>query len=159
MRITGLEPARRRHQNLNLARLPIPPCPRIIIIWCECQKYFFHSLIYELLRCSATPAILHTFAIRSFSWENHRVINQRLMTVLMCARVNKSELFSCKQERFLTFDPYIILCKWKWQYCWKCCWKYIKSGWFPNHSCVSFNQKGLSEGISDVPSVELFTLK
>ena len=29
MRTTGLEPARRRHQNLNLARLPIPPCPQI----------------------------------------------------------------------------------------------------------------------------------
>ena len=29
MRITGLEPARHRHQNLNLARLPIPPYPRI----------------------------------------------------------------------------------------------------------------------------------
>ena len=28
MRTTGLEPARRRHQNLNLARLPIPPCPQ-----------------------------------------------------------------------------------------------------------------------------------
>ena len=27
MRITGLEPARHRHQNLNLARLPIPPYP------------------------------------------------------------------------------------------------------------------------------------
>ena len=27
LRITGLEPARRRHQNLNLARLPIPPYP------------------------------------------------------------------------------------------------------------------------------------
>ena len=27
MRITGLEPARRGHQNLNLARLPIPPHP------------------------------------------------------------------------------------------------------------------------------------
>ena len=86
-------------------------CPYLlnnVFIWCECQKCFCHSLIYELLRCSATPAILHTFAIRWFSWENHRVINQRLMTVLMCARVNKSELFSCKQERFLTFDPYII---------------------------------------------------
>ena len=32
MRATGLEPARRRHQNLNLARLPIPPCPRNIYI-------------------------------------------------------------------------------------------------------------------------------
>ena len=28
MRITGLEPARLRHQNLNLARLPIPPYPQ-----------------------------------------------------------------------------------------------------------------------------------
>ena len=27
MRVTGLEPARRGHQNLNLARLPIPPHP------------------------------------------------------------------------------------------------------------------------------------
>ena len=25
--MTGLEPARRKHQNLNLARLPIPPHP------------------------------------------------------------------------------------------------------------------------------------
>ena len=30
MRTTGLEPARRRHQNLNLARLPIPPYPLIL---------------------------------------------------------------------------------------------------------------------------------
>ena len=29
MRITGLEPARRRHQILSLARLPIPPYPPI----------------------------------------------------------------------------------------------------------------------------------
>ena len=29
LRMTGLEPARRRHQNLNLARLPIPPHPHI----------------------------------------------------------------------------------------------------------------------------------
>ena len=29
VRATGLEPARLGHQNLNLARLPIPPCPRI----------------------------------------------------------------------------------------------------------------------------------
>ena len=28
VRATGLEPARRGHQNLNLARLPIPPCPQ-----------------------------------------------------------------------------------------------------------------------------------
>ena len=29
LRITGLEPARHGHQNLNLARLPIPPHPHI----------------------------------------------------------------------------------------------------------------------------------
>ena len=29
VRITGLEPARRRHQILNLARLPIPPYPHV----------------------------------------------------------------------------------------------------------------------------------
>jgi hypothetical protein len=28
VRTTGLEPARQGHQNLNLARLPIPPCPQ-----------------------------------------------------------------------------------------------------------------------------------
>ena len=32
VRITGLEPARRRHQNLNLARLPIPPYPHDLLI-------------------------------------------------------------------------------------------------------------------------------
>ena len=30
--MTGLEPARRRHQNLNLARLPIPPRPHAAVI-------------------------------------------------------------------------------------------------------------------------------
>ena len=30
VRITGLEPARHGHQNLNLARLPIPPYPQNI---------------------------------------------------------------------------------------------------------------------------------
>ena len=29
LRMTGLEPARGNHQNLNLARLPIPPHPRV----------------------------------------------------------------------------------------------------------------------------------
>ena len=69
------------------------------------KRYFAPHLIHELLRCYATPAILHTFGIRWFSKENHRVINQRLVTVLMCVRVNKSELLSCKQERVLTFWP------------------------------------------------------
>ena len=42
-------------------------------------------------------------AVVHISKENHRVIKQRLTTVLMCVRVNKSELLSCKQERVLTF--------------------------------------------------------
>ena len=32
LRMTGLEPARHKHQNLNLARLPIPPYPQIYIV-------------------------------------------------------------------------------------------------------------------------------
>ena len=31
VRVTGLEPARGCHQNLNLARLPIPPHPHILL--------------------------------------------------------------------------------------------------------------------------------
>ena len=47
MRMTGLEPARRGHQNLNLARLPIPP----------------HPLIAEML--SATFVFYRTFSVMS----------------------------------------------------------------------------------------------
>ena len=32
MRMTGLEPARRRHQILSLARLPVPPHPHNLLI-------------------------------------------------------------------------------------------------------------------------------
>ena len=35
MRITGLEPARHGHQNLNLARLPIPPYPHRIFLFAK----------------------------------------------------------------------------------------------------------------------------
>ena len=80
------------------------------------------------------PAILHTFGIRWFSKENHRVINQRLTTVLMCVRVNKSELLSCKQERVLTFWPlyHIYL---------KIAFAYLRHHlllftWFPAADCV-----------------------
>ena len=61
------------------------------------KRYFAPHLIHELLRCYATPAILHPFGIRWFSKENHYF--------LMCVRVNKSELLSCEQERVLTFWP------------------------------------------------------
>ena len=37
VRVTGLEPARGCHQNLNLARLPIPPHPHTI----ELSFYFY----------------------------------------------------------------------------------------------------------------------
>ena len=33
VRVTGLEPARGYHQNLNLARLPIPPYPQIFFYY------------------------------------------------------------------------------------------------------------------------------
>ena len=36
VRVTGLEPARRGHQNLNLARLPIPPYPRVRLVYPFC---------------------------------------------------------------------------------------------------------------------------
>ena len=36
VRVTGLEPARQGHQNLNLARLPIPPYPRVRLVYPFC---------------------------------------------------------------------------------------------------------------------------
>ena len=38
VRVTGLEPARRRHQILSLARLPIPPYPQM-------QTIFYHTSV------------------------------------------------------------------------------------------------------------------
>ena len=60
MRITGLEPARRRHQNLNLARLPIPPYPPVSM---SAQQQALHitdihklDYIYSYRFCQYTSA-------------------------------------------------------------------------------------------------------
>ena len=48
MRITGLEPARRGHQNLNLARLPIPPYPHTwyyIVDFQNCLEFLRKDLL------------------------------------------------------------------------------------------------------------------
>ena len=39
MRVTGLEPARLGHQNLNLARLPIPPYPHIVLLLYDIRRH------------------------------------------------------------------------------------------------------------------------
>ena len=47
LRVTGLEPARRGHQNLNLARLPIPPHPlvmKLITFAIISLQFFFVNL-------------------------------------------------------------------------------------------------------------------
>ena len=58
LRATGLEPARRRHQNLNLARLPIPPCPH------KHMKFSVSSAIADVYIkkksiCISTDAMRH----------------------------------------------------------------------------------------------------
>lgn len=65
MRMTGLEPARRGHQILSLARLPIPPHPHanclnnILYFLHICQLVFYNHLF---------PVIAGTF--RKFSLNN-----------------------------------------------------------------------------------------
>lgn len=39
VRVTGLEPARLGHQNLNLARLPIPPYPHIVFLLYDIRRH------------------------------------------------------------------------------------------------------------------------
>ena len=55
MRMTGLEPARRRHQNLNLARLPIPPHPLILFYFLLWKKK-----IEQAIACSDERAGIRT---------------------------------------------------------------------------------------------------
>ena len=53
--MTGVEPAHLRHQNLNLARLPIPPHPHILYFSTKVLKYqLFYSPI--TLRTNAAKA-------------------------------------------------------------------------------------------------------
>ena len=62
-------------------------------------------MIYELLRCPATYAILQPFAIRFFSYENR--------FLLMFVRVTKTGSVSCKQEWSLFCDTldHITFCR------------------------------------------------
>ena len=53
VRVTGLEPARRGHQNLNLARLPIPPYPRVRLVYPFCG---YLSILMMVLIRSGTLA-------------------------------------------------------------------------------------------------------
>ena len=56
--MTGLEPARRGHQNLNLARLPIPPHPLICGFIKPAQvSYHFHEVMSTWLFANMTNHI------------------------------------------------------------------------------------------------------
>ncbi len=53
VRVTGLEPARGCHQNLNLARLPIPPHPQILDCGLNKLLYFITLLqVCQLKSCN-----------------------------------------------------------------------------------------------------------
>ena len=54
VRVTGLEPARRGHQNLNLARLPIPPYPRVRLVYPFCG--YLSILMMVLIESGACEA-------------------------------------------------------------------------------------------------------
>ena len=56
LRITGLEPARRGHQNLNLARLPIPPHPLNPLCIISFRSFYVN------------PSILPFFVILECRW-------------------------------------------------------------------------------------------
>ena len=48
MRATGLEPARGYHQNLNLARLPIPPCPLVVALFASDDFYIISANVHDV---------------------------------------------------------------------------------------------------------------
>ena len=59
VQVTGLEPARVTHQNLNLARLPIPPHLLIVfdrILSNPIVLYYTSGWISTYLFCAAMPA-------------------------------------------------------------------------------------------------------
>ena len=77
MRITGLEPARHGHQNLNLARLPIPPYP---LTYENCEY---------MLSLSSTNQYLYNITIRfedvnsfySYSYKNFLTNGQKYCSI------------------------------------------------------------------------------
>lgn len=74
MRITGLEPARRRHQILSLARLPIPPYPHDLKI---------ESKITACrITCSANDPLLDVSYIRSYIIMDEKISGNQFQDIV-----------------------------------------------------------------------------
>ena len=79
VRVTGLEPARGCHQNLNLARLPIPPHPHINIIKLSLNGLVEERALWEghlwypkLFACYSLRTILTTTPFRPYCIRHRR---------------------------------------------------------------------------------------
>ena len=57
VRVTGLEPARLGHQNLNLARLPIPPYPHIFLLLYDIRRHLSSTETKKLFCASSTLSL------------------------------------------------------------------------------------------------------
>ena len=74
MRITGLEPARHRHQILSLARLPIPPYPHDLKI---------ESKITTCrITCSANDPLLDVSYIRSYIIMDEKISGNQFQDIV-----------------------------------------------------------------------------
>ena len=69
VRVTGLEPARRGHQNLNLARLPIPPYPQVRLV------YPFCGYLSILMICSSRVGRLRSEGICADAARAHKRVD------------------------------------------------------------------------------------
>ena len=69
VRVTGLEPARRGHQNLNLARLPIPPYPQVRLV------YPFCGYLSILMICSSGVGRLRSEGICADAARAHKRVD------------------------------------------------------------------------------------
>ena len=54
VRVTGLEPARLGHQNLNLACLPIPPYPHIVFLLYDIRRHLSSTETKKAFCASST---------------------------------------------------------------------------------------------------------
>ena len=84
MRITGLEPARHGHQNLNLARLPIPPypplqCQYIITDWDFSVKFILLSIF--VFAFPYIPAGWQTVDTSTAARNMHSKISSTIITI------------------------------------------------------------------------------
>ena len=74
VRITGLEPARHRHQILSLARLPIPPYPHDLKI---------ESKITTCrITCSANDPLLDVSYIRSYIIMDEKISGNQFQDIV-----------------------------------------------------------------------------